>query len=141
MTEKTISLDVKESLTEKFDLISPYQCGQDWEYINVLDTNELIDPLVDALEGEELSEDERYATMLIVVNSIDSLIEPGEPLPEAWKRTTALLHSNFQAFEPVVRQYISLDKKPEDRFRICKHLLAEFPELDPDAEPAANPEG
>ncbi|WP_009964805.1 hypothetical protein [Verrucomicrobium spinosum] len=123
-----------ESLTERFNLVSP---TQDWEYINAQETNEDIEVLVEALEGAELSEDEDYATMLIVVNSIDALIEPGEPLPKVWDRTVSLLRRNVKAYEPIIDQFISLESKPENRYYISKHLLAEFPEFDPDAKPAA----
>lgn len=97
MADRIIGLAVMESLTERFNLVSP---TQDWEYINAQETNEDIEVLVEALEGAELSEDEDYATMLIVVNSIDALIEPGEPLPKVWDRTVSLLRRNVKAYEP-----------------------------------------
>ncbi|WP_050025200.1 hypothetical protein [Verrucomicrobium sp. BvORR034] len=106
--------------------------------MNARESNEDIEILVDALEGTELSEDEAYATMFIVVSSIDSLIEPGEPLPKVWDRTVALLRGNIKAYEPIFEQFLSLENKPENRYYISKHLLVEFPELDPGAKSAAD---
>lgn len=139
-TLKFATLATAESLMEKFDLGDYFTV--DWEWMCEETDPERLGALVDGLNRQDLTSEERYALLLIVVNSMNWIAHSDTPLPlEQWKTIVAVLRGDRKQYQAIIERFLSLDEEPEDRFALSKHLLAAFPEFDPDANPATGNKG
>jgi hypothetical protein len=106
-----------ESLAARFGLPNSPEM-QDWEY-EVADPSR-IDEFLSTLEGEALSEDERYTLAIIVMESFNDLAsaQPDIEGSESWRRFVEYIGKNRQLDVATIQYYAMEDTPLEDAFDI-----------------------
>ncbi len=88
VTKKAIN-----SLVEKLDLPSPDEYEQDWEY--VVANTERIDEFIDFYKNNSLSNEEKFALMIIIISSYNDLLEKERNIRTQWDRINYYLLEDY----------------------------------------------
>jgi hypothetical protein len=88
VTKKAIS-----SLIEKLNLPSPSEYEQDWEY--VVSNPERIDEFIDFYKNNSLSDEEKFALMIIIISSYNDLLENEKNNKNQWDRINCYLLEDY----------------------------------------------
>jgi hypothetical protein len=106
---------------------------QDWEY-QVADASRLEEFLV-ALEGDELTDDERFTLSQTVMQCFDDLAAEGQDVAatNAWQRFVRLLRSRPDLHPYTLCYWSALDSSLEDGFYVSGLVRPLWAELEPAA--------
>lgn len=119
-----------DSLAKRFALPNePHM--QDWEYV-VADRTRLPE-LLQALEREELTDDERFTLSETVMQCFEDLPEEGRQLDQTdeWKRFAVLLRARPRLHAHTLCYWSALDSTPDDAWRVSRFVRQLWIELEP----------
>lgn len=123
------SKETEHKLAKMFQLIPPDGFTQFWEMSTIEENPERIPVLVAGCRDASLSDEERYALMLVVLKSMAHMCRTHDgPPPPCWDEAVKILRDNKAEYQEMIDLWSGLDTPdPEDRSYLSPHMIRAFP--------------
>lgn len=124
MVDRYVTGEAVSGLVSKLALPAPDAFSQDWEH--EIDCTGRIHELIEAYDQRpDLSDDERFALMKVILSSCDELLSRMEAAEDHWTKIEGILRSNWSLHECTIHYWCVWENaQTEDCFAVTPRLRA-----------------